>query len=364
MALSDDLVKEFAKVVAPPERDPNRERTMYGTVRIVNGVTYIQFDGATVTTPVTNTVEVSDGDRVLALLKDRKAIITGNVTTPIAKGSATFFSDTQPSGENRKLGDIWFDTGHGNAMYRWNGLSWEAAKFDYQALNVAQLSAISSNLGTITAGHINAQNVEITNLNADNITVGTINGQRIADGAINSDKLSQELNEAIDNTVADTQVLYALGTSSSTAPASGWSETAPDWEEGKYMWQQTVITHTDGTVETKPATCISGAAGQAGEDASILRIDSSKGTVFKNSNFGTTFTVVIWKGPREIKDISALRSVYGNGAYLEWKWKRPTDDDFRVISASDSRISRNGFQFDISPDDVDEKIVFQCDLIV
>ena len=224
------------------------------------------------------------------------------------------------------------------------------------------LDAIKVNANNITAGRLNAGVVEVVNLNADNITVGTINGQRIANGAIGAEKLTQELSDTIDATVANTQVFYALSSSSTTVPDTGWSEQAPDWQEGMYMWQKTVITHTDGTVVTKPATCISGAQGANGEDATILRIDSSRGTVFKNSNFGTVFTVVIWRGATQITTIQQLRNTYGVGAYLEWKWKRMEDSDFHVIPSSDSRISQNGFRFEITPDDVDEKIVFQCDL--
>lgn len=42
-------------------------------------------------------------------------------------------------------------------------------------INVANLGAISANLGTITAGSIDASSVTITNLNADNISTGTLN---------------------------------------------------------------------------------------------------------------------------------------------------------------------------------------------
>lgn len=225
------------------------------------------------------------------------------------------------------------------------------------------LDAVKIDAANITTGILDASIIEVTNLNADNINVGTINGQRIANGAIDPTKLTQQLSDTIDGAVANTQVLYALSDSSSIAPdETQWSESAPDWQEGKYMWQKTILTHSDGTVTTKPATCISGAQGASGEDATILRLDSSRGTVFKNSTFSTVLTVVIWKGPKQITDLSALREEYGITAYLEWKWKRPEDDDFKTISASDPRISNDGFRFEVTPDDVSEKIVFQCDL--
>ena len=60
------------------------------------------------------------------------------------------------------------------------------------------------------------------------------------------------------------RVEYALAASSTTAPTSGWSTTAPAWQSGRYMWQRTVTTLGDGTSKTNAATCITGATGQTG----------------------------------------------------------------------------------------------------
>lgn len=68
------------------------------------------------------------------------------------------------------------------------------------------------------------------------------------------------------NTVKSVQVQYALSDSSTTAPTSGWSTTAPEWESGKYMWQRTVTTYSDDTEKTSEPTCIQGAKGDNGAD--------------------------------------------------------------------------------------------------
>jgi hypothetical protein len=57
-------------------------------------------------------------------------------------------------------------------------------------------------------------------------------------------------------------VYYALSASETTAPESGWSPTAPDHEDGKYMWQKTVTTKNDGTVSST-VTCVQGADGSS-----------------------------------------------------------------------------------------------------
>ena len=71
--------------------------------------------------------------------------------------------------------------------------------------------------------------------------------------------------------VKDIDVMYALGTSSTTPPTSGWQTTAPAWQDGKYMWQRTDITTGDGNKTTGTPTCIQGAAGKAGADGVGIR---------------------------------------------------------------------------------------------
>ncbi|MDR2832981.1 MAG: phage tail protein [Streptococcaceae bacterium] len=65
-----------------------------------------------------------------------------------------------------------------------------AGSITAQKLNVAQLSAITSDLGTLTAGTINASLVNITNLNASALTTGTLAAARLGAGSITADKLS------------------------------------------------------------------------------------------------------------------------------------------------------------------------------
>ena len=101
-----------------------------------------------------------------------------------------------------------------------------------------------------------------------------------------------------------------------------------------------------------------------GEDAVTLRIESSRGTVFKNDSVSTTLSVVIYKGSERITNSETLKSIFGNSAYLQWKWQRLDDETFGVISSSDSRFGNNGFTFTLSPEDVDTKITFMCELII
>ena len=100
------------------------------------------------------------------------------------------------------------------------------------------------------------------------------------------------------------------------------------------------------------------------EITTLLRIESSRGTVFKNDQVSTVLSAVIYHGTKRITDYETMKSVFGSGAYLQWKWQRLDEESYGIISASDTRFSDNGFKFTLNPEDVDTKVTFMCELIV
>lgn len=96
--------------------------------------------------------------------------------------------------------------------------------------------------------------------------------------------------------------------------------------------------------------------------AATLRIVSTRGTAFKNNAIATVLTVTVFYGGQQITDITALQAAFGTGAYLEWQWRRMDDSAFGIISSADSRLSQAGFALTVTPADVDEQTVFQCNL--
>lgn len=162
---------------------------------------------------------------------------------------------------------------------------------------------------------------------------------------------------AAGNAVTGAYDEYATGTSASTPPETGWSASTPPWTPGAYIWRRPVTTKGDGSTSTGEPVLVTG---NSGTDAAVLRIDSSRGTAFKNSAISTVLTVTVFAGSEQITDIDQLRARFGMGAYLEWWWRRFDDSDFGVISAADPRLSQSSFALTVSPADVDEQTVFQC----
>ena len=116
-----------------------------------------------------------------------------------------------------------------------------------------------------------------------------------------ADTAQSTANEIKSQTIYKVDVMYAISSSSTTAPTTGWQTTAPQWENGKYMWQKTVTTYGDGTQKETSATCITGAKGENGQDGTNgAKGDTGIGVEeieeqYYLSNSNTTQTGGSWK---------------------------------------------------------------------
>ena len=225
-------------------------------------------------------------------------------------------------------------------------------------------------LGTTFDTLTGQQNKRIKLLNA-NINQTYEQAEKLTD---TEKKNAQTANEALKKSnsaekKADAAVVtlydeYAISDSTSDPPQVGWGTDTPVWKEGKYIWRRVVSTYGDGHTEVGSPALMTGNSGTKGEDAVTLRIESSRGTVFKNDSVVTVLSVVIYKGSQRITDSTTMKSIFGNAAYLQWKWQRLDDESFGIISAGDERFGDNGFTFALSPEDVDTKVTFMCELMV
>ena len=105
-----------------------------------------------------------------------------------------------------------------------------------------------------------------------------------------------------------------------------------------------------------------GAQGEDGEDAILLKIDSSNGDMFKNSAVSTTLTVTVIVGDAWLDTSAKLKDYFGDQAALVWEKKGLGEMEFTEIPSTDPRLSDNGFIFTLSTADVETKAVFNCKL--
>ena len=83
MALSNEIVSQFAKLTNG-NKETEKEDILYGTVVISDGKKYVRLDGSNMDTPISSTTNIKANDRVMVMIKDHAAIVTGNITSPSA----------------------------------------------------------------------------------------------------------------------------------------------------------------------------------------------------------------------------------------------------------------------------------------
>lgn len=227
-----------------------------------------------------------------------------------------------------------------------NGVTTSAEQTEYNSLNGS----------IITAKSITADKVAVTDLVAFGATIG---GFHITDDSIYSG-----VKETVDNTTRgvylDNDGQIAFG------DANNYIRYYKD-QNGNYKLEISAdnlsIGSSGSSVSDELDEIRNDLDTVRDEVTTNLRIESSRGTVFKNDQVATVLSVVIYRGSQRITDSATMKQVFGNGAYLQWKWLRLDDETFGIISSSDSRFGDNGFTLTLSPEDVDTKVTFMCELI-
>lgn len=98
MNFSESMLIDFAR--AMKTEDKKSDVTMFGEVtEIIDSQTAaVKLDGSDTSALCQTTVSVNKFDRVTVLIKDHKAIITGNVTTPVTANDESKFIRIDPNG--------------------------------------------------------------------------------------------------------------------------------------------------------------------------------------------------------------------------------------------------------------------------
>lgn len=175
MALSNELISQFAKITTEKE-ETKTEEVVYGTTVSYNGTVYVKLDGSDRLTPITSTTVVKPDERVTVMIKDHSAIVTGNLSSPSARNSDVEELGTQISE---------FDTIIAN-------------KVDTEELNATNARIDTLNTDTVNIRKdLNAANANIETLTADNVTINeTLNAQSASIDNLEANKLSVEIADA------------------------------------------------------------------------------------------------------------------------------------------------------------------------
>ena len=190
MGLSYELASLFAKATKD-EKPKSTESTVYGTVVEQNGDMLVKLDGSDVLTPVSSTVKMASGERVVVSIKNHTATVTGNLTSQAASGKdiddaidqivefeiivANAVTVDQLNAERARIDELVA----GNVVISERLTASEAIISDITADNVVineKLTAVEADIDKLTTGKLDADFADITyatieDLDATNATI-------------------------------------------------------------------------------------------------------------------------------------------------------------------------------------------------
>ena len=187
-----NLIRTFVKNISTDKEQTSDTGTVYGTVVVSDGTKQVRLDGATEPTACLFNVEADEGDRVVCSVQNHSWSVDSNVTKPASSpttekgrsdvesiidekagslsGIDVYYQTAEPTAPSGgfKDGDTWYEldaNGYAVALKVWKTNQWVSTQFDGgniiransitgNEIAVNKLSAISADLGDITAGTI------------------------------------------------------------------------------------------------------------------------------------------------------------------------------------------------------------------
>ena len=176
MALSNEIVSQFAKLTNG-NKETEKEDILYGTVVISDGKKYVRLDGSNMDTPISSTTNIKANDRVMVMIKDHAAIVTGNITSPSADQESVDDLNNKTddiSNQVTKFGIIVSykisteDITSLNATFEaMKAISGKFSELDAVTAEIETLQAKIASVEYLDANDISAINAEIENIQAN-----------------------------------------------------------------------------------------------------------------------------------------------------------------------------------------------------
>ena len=203
MGLSYDIISEFVKITNDNKEKP-KEGTVYATVVSSSGGKYVKIDGSDLLTPMDTTADIEDGERVTLTIKDHKAIVTGNVTSPSASTSKVDKVTETVSSLSDRVGT--FELVVADKI---STKELEAYKATIEVLIAQKASIENLNATNAEIDKLKAKDAQIENLVADKATISDLQAVNATIENLKAKDVEIE-NAVIDNleaTTADIRIL-------------------------------------------------------------------------------------------------------------------------------------------------------------
>jgi len=190
MKLDNSLVKSFAALNKTEET--KKPSTHYGTAVVRGDNKFVVLDGSSVETPVSSAMDINHNDRVIVMIKDHKAVVTGNVTSPA-------------DSTKEAVAEVVENLNVTNALVAKKA---SIDQLDASNARIGTLEADSADLKTVVAGkasigELDAAKGRITDLESDTASINELVAKKANITDLNAEKARIDTLEATSATITD-----------------------------------------------------------------------------------------------------------------------------------------------------------------
>ena len=203
MGLSYDLISEFVKITNDKQEKP-KEGTVYATIVGSGNEKYVKIDGSNLLTPMDTTTDIEEGERVTVMIKDHKATVTGNITSPSVSSNTVNTVVGNAIGENfvivnSQIENLIAKDSYLENAYIENSTAVNSKIENLEATDSRIENSVVENFNVVNGvvQDLKATNADIEILNADFAEIKTlVNGNLTSDNIlafkITADKVTME----------------------------------------------------------------------------------------------------------------------------------------------------------------------------
>ena len=191
MSLDKKVIKDFVAAVNKKE-ETKTPTILTGTVHREGGTVFVKIDGSESLTPVSTVINVENGERVTLTIENHKAMITGNLSSPAARGNEVedlkvIVGDKVSTAEleaiTAKVGEIDGDVA--------NFKETTTEKLTAQEANIKKIDGDVANFKETTTAKLNANEANIKKIDGDvasfkETTTEKLNANSAAIGSLDS----------------------------------------------------------------------------------------------------------------------------------------------------------------------------------
>lgn len=174
MSISSELISEFVKVTNDKGSEKPSETTVYGTIKEYDNSYWVQLDGSEQLTPIAMTTDVKPGERVMVMIKNHTATVTGNISSPSARSEEVKVLGGKVEDAGSKISEFDIILSHSITTDDLTTINATIDNLRTKLASINKLEAITAEIETLEATfanleHVSAKDVEALNAQFENI---------------------------------------------------------------------------------------------------------------------------------------------------------------------------------------------------